>query len=77
MGLNFTYDSPCWSVYRFDSQKERELWMKDHEYCDNKWVAQVATRKEAEKVRKYFTPVYWNELEKDFCPGEQEDFKPE
>jgi hypothetical protein len=32
MGLNYTYDSPCWMVYVFDSKTERDEWLKTGEY---------------------------------------------
>lgn len=34
MGVNFTFDSPCWIAFRFDSKKERDAWVCDGEYND-------------------------------------------
>ena len=51
MGLNYTYDSPCWIVYAFHSITERQLWIADCEYNDqgNK-VAEIISKKEACKI---------------------------
>ena len=32
MGTNFTYDSPCWVAYRFDSKQERDKFVNANEY---------------------------------------------
>ena len=51
MGLNYTYDSPCWMVYCFDSKADRDRWLKDNEYNDNgNLVAEAVTFAEACKI---------------------------
>lgn len=44
MGLNFTYDSPCWMVHAFTSQQERDQFTKT---CDN---AETVDSKTAVKI---------------------------
>ena len=51
MGVNFTYDSPCWSLYAFDSAKERDEWVSDHKYNDQgSIVAEAVTSTTARKI---------------------------
>lgn len=50
MGLNYTYDSPCWSLFCFDSVSERDAWLKSHEY--NEQGNLVAEAVNIETVRK-------------------------
>lgn len=35
MGLNYAYDSPCWCVYAFDTQKERDEYINEYQYSEN------------------------------------------
>jgi hypothetical protein len=53
MGTNFTYDSPCWSAYRFTSAKARDTWVADHEYKDGNRVAEKVSPKIAYKIIGY------------------------
>lgn len=50
MGLNFTYDSPCWKVYIFDTAKERDQWVETHEYNGQNYVAMAVSLKTAKKI---------------------------
>lgn len=50
MGLNYTYDSPCWSLYAFDSAAERDAWLADNEYSNGNLVAEAVTVKTARKI---------------------------
>lgn len=34
MGINFTYDSPCWMIYAFDTKKQRDEWYNQNKYSD-------------------------------------------
>lgn len=51
LGIRFTYDSPCWSVYAFDSKAARDKYVEQHELDDNNNVVMEAiTRREAERI---------------------------
>lgn len=50
MGLNFTYDSPCWFVYAFNSAQERDTWLAKNQYDGQKYVAKAVERSEAIKI---------------------------
>jgi hypothetical protein len=52
MGLNYTYDSPCWSLFAFDVQKERDKWVKDNEYSQDagNYVATAVNSETARKI---------------------------
>ena len=52
MGLNYTYDSPCWLVYSFLSEWERDEWVKAHEYSQDtgNYVAEAVNYKTACKI---------------------------
>ena len=52
MGLNYTYDSPCWSLYVFDSKKERDDWVNENEYSQDtgNYVAMAVDKKTAIKL---------------------------
>ena len=52
MGLNYTYDSPCWLVCSFLSKKERDEWVKDNEYSQDtgNYVAEKINFKTACKI---------------------------
>jgi len=50
MGVNFTFDSPCWLVFMFDSKKERDVWVKEHEYVDGNIKAIAITQKVAYQI---------------------------
>ena len=70
MGINFTYDSPCWSAYVFYSKKERDQWVEDGKYNDQgNLVKEAVSRKTAFKIAGlgsiYVTPAMGdnNELE--------------
>lgn len=58
MGIKYTYDSPCWTAYTFDSKKERDQFVENGEYNDQgNRVAEVIDRKTAYKIAgigKYF-----------------------
>lgn len=53
MGLNYTYDSPCWKIYEFEGKQEMEKYLDHHEYKDGKFVAQQVTKKIAMKIAKH------------------------
>jgi hypothetical protein len=50
IGLNYTYDSPCWLVYAFGTKQERDAWVTSHEYENGNRVAQSVTKREAIKI---------------------------
>ncbi|MCM0758470.1 hypothetical protein M7775_07770 [Sporomusa sphaeroides DSM 2875] len=62
MGINFTYDSPCWKAYVFNSKQERDQWVKENEYdqCTGNYVAETIDKKTAYKIAgikgKYMVP---------------------
>lgn len=61
MGINFTYDSPCWESFAFDSKKERDNWVNENRYNDQgNIVAEAITRRVAFKIAglnsKYIIP---------------------
>lgn len=45
MGLDYTYDSPCWKACKFDTKKERDEWLRKNEYNaeSSKYVAEKIT----------------------------------
>ena len=53
MGLNYTWDSPCWNVYVFESPKKRDAWVDDGER------RQRITRKTADKIGH---PETWEDM---------------
>jgi hypothetical protein len=50
MGVNFTYGSPCWSVFMFGSKKDRDEWVAQNEYADGNVKAQAITQKIAYRI---------------------------
>lgn len=34
MGINYTYDSPCWTAKVFFNKKDRDQWVEENEYND-------------------------------------------
>ena len=52
MGLNYTYNSPCWTLYAFDSVQERGAWVKDNEYSQDtgNYVAESVSNSTARKI---------------------------
>jgi hypothetical protein len=50
MGVDMSYDSPCWTVYGFNSKAEREAWLKDNKYKDGNIVAEAITQRIAYKI---------------------------
>lgn len=60
MGLNYTYDSPCWVVYVFPTKQERDLWVDENEYDQStgNYVAEAIScdtaRKIAPDLRRYY-----------------------
>lgn len=52
MGINFTFDSPCWCAFAFGSKSDRDEWVSAHDYNQDtgNYVAQAITRKDAEKI---------------------------
>ena len=51
MGVNYTYGSPCWSLFAFDSAKERDTWVAEYKYNDQgNIVAMAVTAKTARKI---------------------------
>jgi hypothetical protein len=58
MGLNYTYDSPCWVIYAFDTKSDRDNWVNNHTYNDNgnlvaESVSADVARKIAPDLRKW------------------------
>lgn len=58
MGLEFTYDSPCWKAYRFESAKARDAWLQENNYRDGKLVAESVSRKVAMKIIGFKTSTF-------------------
>lgn len=53
MGINFTFDSPCWVLHVFSSKNERDNYVKKHEYSENgNRVFVAVTAKEAASIVK-------------------------
>lgn len=50
MGLGYTYDSPCWRVYVFDSKAERDAWVDENEYNNGNYVAEAVNYRTACKI---------------------------
>ena len=52
MGLNYTYDSPCWMVYAFTSKADRDQWVSDNEYSQatGNYVAEAITADTARQI---------------------------
>lgn len=50
MGINYTYDSPCWSLYAFDSAGERDDWLKENKYSNGNLVAEAVDISTARKI---------------------------
>jgi len=52
MGLNYTYDSPCWVLYAFDTRQERDQWVRENEYCQDtgNYVAEAVTARVAAQI---------------------------
>lgn len=50
MGINYTYDSPCWSLYAFDSAADREAWLAENEYSNGNLVAEAVSVDVARKI---------------------------
>lgn len=51
MGINFTYDSPCWQVLVFDNKQKRNDYYKDHKWNDqNNLVLEIIPAKIAYKL---------------------------
>jgi len=64
MGIEYTYDSPCWLVYAFGTKQEPDAWVTSHEYENGNRVAQVVTKREAIKIapelKLYFSEEFNN-----------------
>jgi hypothetical protein len=51
MGVNYTFDSPCWQLMVFESAAERDAWLKKNEYNDQgNLVAEVEKASDAVKI---------------------------
>ena len=50
MGLNFTYDSPCWQVLAFSNKQDRENYIKKYGYDGQKYVVETINKKTACKI---------------------------
>lgn len=79
MGLNYTYDSPCWMVYAFDTPQGRDHWVEKNEYNQDtgNLVAQAVYAKEAYKIApdlrnnppdkaSRVTHLYWDQENKEW-----------
>lgn len=51
MGINYTYDSPCWQVLVFDDQQKRNDYYENNKWDDqNKLVLEIIPAKIAYKL---------------------------
>lgn len=50
MGINFTYDSPCWTVHVFNSKRDRDEWVSENDYDQGNVVSEAITAKTAYKI---------------------------
>jgi hypothetical protein len=73
MGINFTYDSPCWLLHVFFTKKERDKWVWEHRYDDqSNLVADVVKKDDAEKIagekaiRAIRQDRNWGAIERDY-----------
>ena len=56
-GLELSFDSPgCWLVLRFDSKKERNLYLEENSYDGNQYVAMAL---KAKNLYKIFGLDFW------------------
>lgn len=70
MGTNYTYDSPCWSLYAFDNKRERDQWAaEDTEHREA--VSLATARKISPWLNKcnphdnpqgYYTYNHWRDV---------------
>lgn len=49
-GVNFTYDSPGWSVHAFESKAARKAWVDDDDYPNGNPTREPITAKTAYKL---------------------------
>jgi hypothetical protein len=73
MGINFTYDSPCWTLHVFQDKKQRDNWVWDNRYNDqSSMVTEVESVDNAVKIagRKALDDIRagkdWNRIESDY-----------
>lgn len=74
MGVDFTYDSPCWVLHVFQTKEQRDNWVWNNRYNDqNNIVAEVTSEKDAVKIasRKALDDIRsaalpWRELESQY-----------
>jgi hypothetical protein len=51
MGVNMSYDSPCWVAYAFGTRAERDQWLEDNKYNDQGNItAEPISRRIAYKI---------------------------
>ena len=51
MGINFTYDSPCWQVLVFEDQQKRNDYYEEHKYNDqNNQILELISAKIQQKI---------------------------
>jgi hypothetical protein len=50
MGISMSFDSPCWTVYAFDTKTERDTWVRKNAYKDGNQVSEAITAKEMRKI---------------------------
>lgn len=52
MGVNFTYDSPCWSLFGFATKAARDKYVDENYYDADSGniVMEAVSRKDAEKI---------------------------
>lgn len=67
MGVDFTYDSPCWTAYVFDSKAERDQWVHDNAYNDRgNLVAESISRAVAYKIAGLGGKYSYPAVERDY-----------
>jgi hypothetical protein len=50
MSVNYTYDSPCWTLYAFDCKQDRDEWLYENKYRDGNIIAEAVDYKTARKI---------------------------
>ena len=50
MGVNYTFDSPCWTAYQFNSKTERDAWVASGGYQDGNRVKTAIKRADVDKI---------------------------
>lgn len=77
LGVNFTYDSGCWTAFVFDNKEDRDNWIEKNRYNDHgNIVAEEIDRKTAYKIAgidsKFKTPTFERTSDNAFILGYRE-----